>query len=356
VTPRLKRSTAAVVAVLAAVVLTSCTTYAPADHIILYYTAGSAENKDFHECIEPSGSGDYPVNDQIFALPTDVRTWAVSPKGGDTSDPMISGTLPRPSTDGTTTQAGPSVAVYATTEFYINTDCAGGKQSPVVKFWEKLGRRYGVSADGEYGFNVEGFRDLLYKTLVPAETKAMARETRKYDADTLDANLGDVFTTMERNLGPWFAQELRTKLGGDFFCGVGFERGKKVKWTEWKDTGKLNAEGQPIYEEKEVEGTCPPVRISITDINIADPEAAAARNRVYTAEQNAKADKIEAQAQKDKADTLEDAANNPGYVELERIEAERSAAERAAEACERAKNCTLIVGDSGVGVNVPGGR
>lgn len=349
-----QRIVAGALALGAVVTLSACATRAPSDSIILYYAAGAGENREFQECIEPGTDGSYPVDDEIFALPTSLRTWNIRPEGGDSKDPIVSGTRP------TDNQPGAEVAVFATADFYLNSDCAKGKESPIVRFWETTGRRYGISADGEEGFSQEAFNRMLLNTLVPAEEKALREETRKYDADALDANIGNVWQTMERNLAPTFLRTLREKLGGDFFCGTGYAGGKTVEWTEWEAVTEdeegsapvLGPDGQPTYREVTRKGTCPPVRISITDVRFANKEIADSRNRVVAAENNAKADQIEAQAQADRARTLEGVGNSPGYVRLQEIEAQKA----AAEACKTAPSCTVIIGDIG-GAQVPvGGR
>ncbi|HET9144096.1 hypothetical protein [Actinophytocola sp.] len=342
------------------VTLTACSTYAAPDQIILYYTAGTGESRQFQECIQPGQSGSYPVDDEIYALPTSLRTWNIRPKGGDTADPIASGTLPE--TVNGASQPGPEVVVYATADFYLNSDCKAGTKSPIVRFWESTGRRYGISADGEDGFNQGNFNKMLLNTLVPAEETALRQETRKYDADALDANTGNVWTTMERNLAPTFQRTLEDKLGGKYFCGTGFAGGAEVEWTEWrpkvKNSGSsmeeqvLDANGQPVYEEKKVKGTCPPVRITITDVNFKDSNIAAARARAYAAEQDANAKRIEAQGEADRAAILEGVGNSPGYVRLQEIEAQK----QAAEACKVSKNCTVIIGDPGNTSLPVGGR
>lgn len=340
----------AIAAALVAGSLSACSTYAPADMVILYYTSGTGENREFHECIEPGKSGDYPIDDEIFALPTSIRTWNIRPKDGDTNVPITSGTLPV-AVDGADggTQPGAEVKVYATADFYLNTDCSKGKNSPIVKFWESTGRRYGISADGENGFSEGNFRKLLLNTFVPAEETAIRQETRKYNADNLDANIDAVWTTMERNLAPGFQRSLRDKLGGAYFCGTGYAGGRETTWKEWEPvtdaagTAVLDDNHQPTYEEVDKKGTCPPVRITITDVGFSDPDVAKARARVYTAEQNAKANRIDAQAQRDRAAILNRSANNPNYVELQRIDAQRA----AADACRHAKDCTVVVDGRG---------
>jgi hypothetical protein len=343
-------------ALLAGAALTGCSTYAPADSIILYYNSGTGENKEWAECIAPGKSGSYPIDDEIFQIPTSLRTWNIRPEGGDSKDPIRSGTLPvsLPATSGSPgiNQPGPEVVVWATADFYINTDCSAGKESPVVKFWENSGRRYEISADGEDGFNIDKFRGMLLNTLVPAEEKAIREETRKYSGDDLDANLNGVWAQMERNLAPSFLAELKAKLGGDYFCGIGYQGGKEVSWKEWVADG-TDEKGQPKIVEKEKKGSCPPVRITITDVNFADPAIAAARTRVFTEKQNAEADQIKAQSERDRAATLGQAVNTPGYVELQKIEVQK----QAAAACQANPNCTVIIDGTGnANVNTGTGR
>jgi len=250
--------------------------------------------------------------------------------------------------------------VYATADFYLNSDCKAGAKSPIVRFWESTGRRYGISADGEDGFNQGNFNRMLLNTLVPAEETALRQETRKFGADVLNDNIGNVWTTMERNLAPTFQRTLEDKLGGKYFCGTGFAGGAEVEWTEWQAVTEdeegsapaLDASGQPVYREVKKKGSCPPVRITITDVNFKDPKIADARARAYAAEQDANAKRIEAQGEADRAAILEGVGNSPGYVRLQEIEAQK----QAAEACKVSKNCTVIIGDPGNTSLPVGGR
>lgn len=336
---RSRITAAALVAVLAAP-LAGCSTRAGADEIYLYYASGAGDDKKFVECIEPGTAGSYPLDDEIFALPTSLRTWNIRPQGGDTDQPVKSGSKP------VGNQPGPEVVIYATADFYLNTDCKAGKDSPVVKFWENTGRRYGVSTDGEGGFKDDAWKTVLLNTLVPAEEKALREQTRNYTADELDANLGGVWGRMEKQLGALFNAELRAKVGGDYFCGTGYGRGGDVEWTEWVPDG-VDEQGVAKVREEKRKGACPPVRISITDVNFADAGIAASRAAVFKAEQDAKAKLIAAQAELDQSRILGEAAKNESYLKLKQIEAELE----AAKACASNPNCTLVVGASGVTVN-----
>jgi len=312
-----------------------CSTRANSDEIILYYASGAGENKQFKECIKPGESGSYPIDDEIYALPTSQRTWNIRPAGGDSKDPITSGS--KPSADG---QPGPSVSVFATADFYLNVDCAGGESSPIVQFWERTGRRYGIASDGEDGFDQKKWITMLMNTLVPAEEKALREQTMRYLADDLDANLGSVWSKIEAQLGDTFMAELKAKLGGEFFCGTGYAGGRKTTWDELV----MNTDG--TTGTRKAEGTCPPIRVSISDINFTDAGIAEARNKVYKAKTEAEAALIAARADVDKAALLSKAANDPAYLRLKEIEAQLE----AAKACAANPNCTLVIGADGVEV------
>lgn len=311
-TPR--RAVAALLGVAVAVTLGACSTRPSPDEVYLYYMNGPIDTKDFEDCVEPNERGPWQANNDVMALPTSLRTWNIRPSGGDTDQPIRSSSKPGPNGE-----PGPEVVVFATAEFYLNTSCAGGKDSPVVQFWEKTGRRYGVSStSGE--FSEDGWRTMLLNTLVPAEEKAVREATRKHSADELDANINGIWKQMEEDLGTTFLSELRAKTGGDYFCG-------------------------PTYNR--TSGDCPPIRISITDVNFADQGIAEARAKVFKAEQDAKAALIAAQSQVDVANKLSQAGKDAGYVRLKELEMQLA----AAQACASNPNCTLILG-AGAGVNV----
>lgn len=314
---------------------TGCATRAASDKIILYYSDGAGDNNQFKECIKPGGSGSYPIDDAIYALPTSQRTWNIRPTGGDSKDPITSGS--KPSADG---QPGPSVSIYATADFYLNVDCTGGKSSPVVQFWERTGKRYGISDNGENGFDSKKWNVMLMNTLVPAEEKALREQTMRYLADEMDANVGGVWAKIEAQLGATFMAELKAKLGGEFFCGTGYAGGKKTTW----DETVVGEDG--VTSTRKAEGTCPPIRVSISDINFTDSGIAEARNRVYKAKADAEAALIAARAEVDKAALLSKAANDPAYLKLKEIEAQLE----AAKACAANPNCTLVIGADGVTV------
>jgi hypothetical protein len=308
--------------------LSACSTRPPIDEVWLFYMNGSIDKKEFSQCIDPNTKGPWQANNDTFALPTSLRTWNISPNGGDSNQATIVGS--KPGADG---QAGPQVAIWTTVEFYLNTNCTGGKDSPVVKFWEQTGRRYNLSG-GDATFSSDAWNKIMLNTLVPVQTKAMQRVARPYSADEMDTNLAsddklpaeqrEVWKKMEAEMQAEFTEQLKLKVGGDYFCGVGYNRNS---------------------------GECPPVRISITDISYADPNLQAKRAEVRAAAEEAKKKLIEAQSQTAVAAELAKSANSPQYLRLKELETQL----QIAQACAAAPNCTMVV-PNGTGINVNSGK
>lgn len=329
----LKKLGAAALTVVALVSLGACSTRPPADMIALYYKAGAGDNKKFEECIEPGTDGKYPVDDEVFYLPTSLRTWAVLPEGGDSNVFFTVASAPDPKTN----QPGPQMGVWVTVEFYLNTNCEDpdgtgpleAKDSPIVQFWEKTGRRpwhdgKGISSSGEDGFNEDAWRKMLQNILVPVEVGVLNSASRKHSADDLDSDKDGLWAKMEAEIGPAFNAQLKTKVGGDYFCGSTYNRNLK---------------------------TCPAVTVDIVEINFADPGIQAARNNVFKAKQEREAELTRAKTELDKANLLAQANRNPNYLEFAKLEADLERAKlelQAAQACAANPNCTLIVG---VGAN-----
>ena len=288
----------------------ACNTRPPSDMIALYYKAGAGDNKKFEECIEPGTEGKYPYDDEVFYLPTSLRSWAVLEDGGDSNSPFVVGSAIDPKTG----LAGPQVKVWVTVKFYLNTDCTGGVNSPIVQFWQRTGNRpwkdgKGISQAGEDGFNEEAWVAMLKATLVPVELGVLQEETRKYIADDLDANKDGVWTRMEQAIGPAFNESLKGSVGGDYFCGSSYNRDKK-----------------PV--------TCPPVSIDIVSIDFADAGIQTARNDVFKAKQQREAELTRAQTELDKANLLAKANRNPQYLDFAKLEMELERAKLELESGE----------------------
>lgn len=310
--------------------LAACSTRPPSDEVWLFYANGSVDTKEFKKCIDPNTKGPWQANNDTFALPTTLRTWNIQREGGDTNVWTVVGS--KPGADG---QAGPQIGIWSTTEFYLNTNCDGGKDSPVVKFWQATGSRKDWKlSEGDATFNSDNWRKVLLNTLAPVQEKAMQRVARNWTADEMDTNSRaltkveaanpatdkEVWKRMEEAMQKEFTEQLRLKVGGDYFCGIGFDR---------------------------TTGACPEVRVSITSADYTDPAVQTKRNEVRASVEDAKKRLIEAQAKVDESNKLGQATSNPNYMRLKELENQL----QIAQACAAAPACTLIV-PNGNGVNV----
>jgi hypothetical protein len=331
------------------------------NEIKLVYLSGVGDDRKFQKCIAPSTSGGWSADNDVFVLPTDRRTWNVQPtEGADETQAYQVGSAPVVDPETKQTRSGPAVAVWFTTDFYLNWDCgfdhtkslqgqAGKADSPVVQFFERTARTKEVSSNtGD--FELANWRKLLRETMALVERDVIQQQTKKYDADTLKDNLGDVYERMEAALAPAFQAKLNEKVGGDYFCGIEFDAGKSVTWRE----PVYDAKGAPVMDIKtglpktaEKTGTCPPVKIDITNIDLANGEIQAAADQAYVAEQQAKAARTKAESDK----AVAGLATDPNVMKLKQMENERA----IAEACARGGNCTLIQG-VGADISVPVGK
>jgi hypothetical protein len=318
----------------------------------LVYKSGVGDDRQFDRCIAPGEAGDWIADNDVFTLPTDKRTWNIAASDdADQREPIVSGSLPKLDPQTRESRPGPAVDVWLTTDFYLNWDCGfdygkplkgqkGSAASPVVTFFNRTGRSAQISSnDGD--FDLGKWRTMLRTTLAKVELDVVQSETRKYDADELDANLGDVYVQMEAAMGPAFQRALTAKMGGEYFCGVEYDGGKPVTWTE----RSLGADGKPV--EKQQQGTCPPVRIDITNIDLHDKAIQDARVQSYVVEQQSRAALTKAKSDK----AVADLAKDPNVMRLKEMENERA----IAEACARSQQggCTLIQGINPGSVNVP---
>jgi hypothetical protein len=324
----------------------------------LVYKSGMGDDRVFDRCIAPSTAGDPPYDNDVFTLPTDRRTWNVQPTpGSDETQPYVMGPAPMADPDTHKSRSGPQVAVWFTTDFYLNWDCGfdltkslsgqkGTQDSPVVRFFDRTGRTAQISSDSG-GFDIDKWRTLLRSTMALVERDVLQQQTKKYDSDTLKDNIGDVYEKMEAQLAPAFQEKLNEKVGGDYFCGIEYDGGKNVTWRE----PVLDAQGNPSIDPvtklpvtKPKTGKCPPVRIDITNIDLASAEIQTAADQAYVAEQNAKAARVKAESDK----AVAGLATDPNVLKLKEMENERAIADAQAKACqEAAGGCTVIQGDAG---------
>jgi hypothetical protein len=296
--------------------LTACSTVADPDWVGLYYMQGPSDGNQFGYCIEPGQTGDPEWNNEVIYLPISLRTWVISnTDGADSKDTITVSAKPQEGQP-----SGVQVNVWTKTNFYLNTYCdkAGGVAR---EFWEKIGRRYEANT-------VKGWRNMLLAEFVPTQQKIIADAVREYTADELVANTNGIRTKVQQAVGNTLAIEFNRITGGPFFCGPSFNRLKP---------------------------DCPPLELSIINVEFTDPGIQAARNekqkaielglaKVAAAEAEAKALVAEAQGKADAAAKLDALYRTPGWIELQKQITQMNG---LIEACKVAKECRLIVGADG---------
>lgn len=292
-----------ILAVTAAVALfLSGCAIAPPDGVGLYYMEGSSDGYTFGQCIEPGVSGPGTWNNSVVYLPTNLRTWNIAPEGGDSTRPITVSSKPE-----TSQPSGVQVNVWAQVNLMLNTNCEGGKDSTIVQFWEKIGRRYQADRD-------EGWKTMLLNTVVPALEKSVRVVVRNYSADPLVA--GTNLPEIQEAIAKEFSTELARVTGGPYFCGPDFQRATK---------------------------TCSPVQVLVKDVDYADPGIQQARNEKQQALERATALVAEAEGKLRAAEAQDKLYDNPNWVALEKAKIQLE----IAKACGNNPNCHMVMGADG---------
>jgi hypothetical protein len=296
-----KKLLAVLLAAAALAGFSACAIAAP-DELGLYYMEGSSDGYHFGQCIEPGVSGPGEWNNSVVYLPTNLRTWNIAPQGGDTNVPITVASKPEANQP-----SGVQVNVWSQVNLMLNTNCEGGKDSVIVQFWEKIGRRY--KADSE-----EGWKTMLLNTVVPALEKSVRVVVRNYAADPLVA--GTNLPEIQDAIAKEFSSELARVTGAPFFCGPTFNRLTK---------------------------NCPAVQVLVKDVDYADPGIQQARNEKQKALETAQALVAEAEGKLRAANAQQQLYDNPAWVQLEKARIQLE----IAKACGNNPNCHMVMGADG---------
>lgn len=316
----------------------ACTSQTQPNHVGLYYFIGSEEGNHFDHCTKPSLTDDFTINDAIFYVPIDGRTWINDDvEGADDKDLILVTAKPEP---GQTT--GAAVKISSQTSFLLNTFCGADnrdKNSPLVVWWEKYGRGYGADVDPgqtpEEQRKDPGWVAMLRAVLVPALKTAIKDSAKNYPASALvsgAANSPMIVDKVERKglrveIGELLASELKRLTGGEFFCG-------------------------PSYNRQSAE--CPKVEVT-TQAEYASADLLEAQAEKQAAVERAAAALAEASGKVDAANKLKDLLSKEQWLEyqqtvivpLEKAKIEADAQVKMAEKCAASPSCKLILGADG---------
>jgi hypothetical protein len=289
-----------------------------ADEVGLYYEEGSLDGQKFIECVDPGEStmtGDmFEENDAIYPVPASLRTWNITPEGGDSKLPITVPAAPEPGQP-----SGVQVNIWIQFSFTINSNCDNGATSPAVQWWEKIGQRY--YRDDHTENKTEWWGKMLQSTIVSAASAVSRTKARAYSADTLVG--GSVNAELQTAIAKDLTPELLRLTGGQYFCSPTFDRAKPQN--------------------------CGEVQVLVTDIDLTNTALQAARDEKQKAVELAAAKVAEAQGKVDAAAKEAELYKNPNWVALELAKIELQKVQAQAEACKQAATCVVSGGSVLVG-------
>ncbi len=178
----------------------------PVDKIALHYSGGPIEGQHFQRVVQPGTSTRYyGLLENVYELPATQLNYIMSkaPDQGDANQPEFVGA---PSLDKVTIQW--ETATY----FKLNT------HGPVVRrFFEEVCLHYGCTDLSPGG----GWDRMVADTVRQQVVAAIQAESRRYASDDIYANR-QTLLSIQQEIGSTLKDRLDTVLGGEFFCGPGF--------------------------------------------------------------------------------------------------------------------------------------
>lgn len=316
---RIKRITLAVLVGVGLIGTAAACAVAPPDEVGLYYMKGDIDGYKFDHCIVPGKSDDGVWNNEVVTVPNSLRTWNIAPQGtpgADSNVPIVVNSAPEEGQP-----SGVQVSLWPQTNFSLNTSCGTGDlaekdpNSPLVKWWEKIGHRYWI-ADQTPG-KTEWWKNMLGATIVTALETVSRSVARGYQADVLVSN--QKRDEIQQKIEELFQSEIKRLVGGDYFCAPDFDRAV---------------------------GTCGTVKIQLKDSDYTNQNIQAARDEKQAAIERAAAAVADAKGKVEAAAELEKLYGNEAWVQLQLAEKQLE----AVKACAANPNCTIVM--PGVGVNV----
>lgn len=283
----------------------ACSSIAPPDQVGLYYMEGPIDGYKFDHCYNPGSTTDYEWNNSTVLLPNSLRTWNIAPTGGDSDKAIVVNSKPE-----SDQPSGVQVSLWVQTSFTLNTSCGKDDKdpnSPIVQFWEKIGRRY--KADTDAGWNT-----MLQNTIVTALETSSRSVVRGYTADQLVS--GQVREEVQNKIATLFQDEIKRVVGGEYFCSPKYDRNS---------------------------GKCGEVQVLLKDVDYTNPAIQAARDEKQAAVEKAAAQVAAAQGQVDAAAKLNSLYQNKAWVELQKAQLQL----QEVQACAANPRCTIVIGGNG---------
>jgi hypothetical protein len=281
----------------------------PVDKVGLHYTGGPLEGQHFVKSVNPgTRTKFYGLLESLYELPATQRNYIVSKHAGE-GDRREADVIQAPSREGVIFD------FEAATYFKLNTD-----DRVVRQFFEQVCLKYHCTDLSEGG----GWDRMLNDTLRQQLESSIQDQARRFSTDDL-ANNPDALKAIQDAIAPEIKERVDSVIGGDYFCGPGFDRAHP--------------------------SVCPDFTFIIKKVtapqSIRDNYAAvkASQIAISQAQNEAERKKVEAQGEAAKQDALRQAQSlTPEQIDFVRAQAMAT--------CAANSNCTLVITDGGTNVNV----
>lgn len=286
----------------------------PVDKVGLHYNGGPIEGQSFERIIQPgSGAQFLGPRDTLITLPIDQRSYvtcAADNVDGDRCDgPDIVAA----------TKGGAEMRFRIGVSFRLNTG-----DDVVRKFYEQICRKFKCDTGG-------GWDKMLQVQFRGPIEQAIQQSVRNYTVDQLfagvdpDGSATSILEEVQADIAEDLKENINQFVGGDYFCGPGFDRSKPE--------------------------VCPEFQFQITDavptdegVRAAFAENLASAQDVITAQNEANAAVAEAEGKRRAQEALAGLYTDPSYIAyLQAV---------ALGDCAKNSNCTLIFGGADTGVNI----
>ncbi len=265
------------------------------DEYGLHYSGGPFEGKHFEQLLPPgSGMKVLGLADYMVPLPANQRTYIVSENAGEGD--VTGGDL-------ITANDKEGVAIKFATSSTFELDSSPDKLN---RFYLDICTKYDDCYDKE-GTNTDGWGMMLNDYYRKAQESALQQVTQKYTVDQLMKQDRSEF---QRQVAAATEQKVADNLGGKYFTDITFQIQRPIPPKDVQD--KYNAAKAAELQTE----------VKVEEVNQAEQQALAAQELQKTLQ------------------------NNPGYLELRRIE--------MYEKCVENGSCSIIPvpENSGTMINV----
>ncbi len=282
----------------------------PPDKVMLHYTGGPIQGQHFKEVVQPgTHTKFYGLLDNYYYLPSTQRTYTFS-RDANVGDKAGVDFISAPSSDNVL------FTFEATVYFKLNPNSAVLEQ-----FMNNVCFKYDCTNLDKDG----GWDKMLGDYFRPAVEQAVRLEAPKYDRSQLYRD-PQTLLDIQNTVGAVLKDRIQAAVGGEYFCGPDSSDNNCTNFGF-----VLKNPTPPQNVQDEYNNTAAAQQSVVTAQNQADAKAAAAKG-------DADAQNVRASAQPLTPEQL-------AYIEAQ-----------AEQACATNQNCTLVITQSGGGVNINTGK